>query len=112
MMRTAGWVVLAAAISVTDAFSWSHSPRRVSFAPMTMAEPVRGGHGRLSRRALLVPLAPAAGAALGWGVAARPAAALVKGSAPPPKREKKEKRTCTTIDECEEVGRQREGAWI
>ena len=33
--------------------------------------------------------------------------ALVKGSAPPPKASRGEKRTCKTIDECEEVGRQR-----
>ena len=81
------------------------SLRRASLASMTMAEPMHGG--RHTRRALLVP---AAGAVLGWGVAARPAVALVKGSAPPPKKAPKEKRTCTTIDECEEVGRQREGA--
>jgi len=37
----------------------------------------------------------------------RPADALVKGSAPPAKAAKLEKRTCRTIDECEEVGRQR-----
>ena len=36
--------------------------------------------------------------------------ALVKGSAPPPKASRGEKRTCKTIDECEEVGRQRAAA--
>merc|ERR1719324_1711496 len=39
-----------------------------------------------------------------------PANALVKGSAPPPKKAKGEKSTCKTIDECEEAGRQREAA--
>ena len=40
---------------------------------------------------------------------ALPANALVKGSAPPPKAAKY-KRTCVTIDECEETGRQRAAA--
>ena len=32
----------------------------------------------------------------------------MKGSAPPPKAAKLEKRTCKTIDECEEIGRKKE----
>ena len=80
--------------------------RSVRRGPVMAGQPSGEGSGVTTRRALFLPTA---GAVLGWGVAAHPAAALVKGSAPPPKKEKREKRTCTTIDECEEVGRQREG---
>ena len=49
------------------------------------------------------------------GLVATPAAlvfpqqssALVKGSAPPPKKEKRAERTCTSIDDCEAVGEKR-----
>lgn len=112
MMRVL--VLVTAAAGVANAFSVGSR----SYAGRATARSVRRGpimagqpapeQSVTTRRALFLP---AAGAALGWGVAAHPAAALVKGSAPPPKKEKREKRTCTTIDECEEVGRQREGKW-
>jgi len=37
----------------------------------------------------------------------RPARALVKGSAPPPKTEKRERSNCKSVDECEALGEQR-----
>lgn len=49
------------------------------------------------------------GGALASLLTQTPANALVKGSAPPPKAAKY-KRTCVTIDECEETGRQRAAA--
>jgi len=60
----------------------------------------------LSRRhvlrtaAFLTPTAPLITASL-------PTHALVKGSAPPPKRKKMDKVTCKSIDECERIGEQR-----
>ena len=59
---------------------------------------------RLARRRQLI------GGACSTLLAPTLANALVKGSAPPPKASRGEKRTCKTIDECEEVGRQRAAA--
>ena len=62
---------------------------------------------RLARRRQLIGGALATCSTL---LAPTLANALVKGSAPPPKASRGEKRTCKTIDECEEVGRQRAAA--
>lgn len=62
--------------------------------------------GLASRRQWLYTTFPASLAVVGSAVAGRPgpAAALVKGSAPPPKTKKAERGSCKTMDECEAVG--------
>ena len=73
------------------------------------SRPLVDAHTSFPRRSLLrsSPMI-LSGAFLVLGVNPLSSFALVKGSAPPPKKVKTERGTCKTIDECEAVGRQRE----
>ena len=79
--------------------------RKIRFLAYAVAASALAPQRLARRRQLLGGLATCSTA-----LAPTLANALVKGSAPPPKASRGEKRTCKTIDECEEVGRQREGA--
>jgi len=60
--------------------------------------------GEISRRNLLTQVVLPIGLLRAW---TEPASALVKGSAPPPKKSKSERGSCKSIDECEAAGEKR-----
>jgi hypothetical protein len=78
----------------------------LSLRPKANLPAVKSKDGFASRRQWLYRTLPTSLALAGSVIAAQPepAAALVKGSVPPPKTKKAERGTCRTIDECEAVG--------
>jgi len=93
-------VLVLAGFGAVSSVALSLRPK-ASFLP---AKKTQGGLA--SRRQWLYTTLPSSLAIAGSVMAAQPgpAAALVKGSVPPPKTKKAERGTCRTIDECEVVG--------
>ena len=113
MVASSAVILLVILLPLASPFT---TPRALSSHRMTRAA-TEGRHlirvegekdGGAETRRRFVGSTAAALALLGSGTA--PSWALVKGSAPPPKKSKSERGSCKTIDECEEVGRQREEA--